>query len=198
MLTGHKGATGNWIANDAANIGKDGEAKHNVPEDLLRAQALAKLMEEGQEGKLDGPETGPEEHGGGELQLEIGVENFHDVRRRGLQAAGDARVEIHGGGHELVQHGAGNQDEQRQTDKGIVDEEAAEAGQADIEAKGREEDRDGHSSPDDPLCGSKPVSDQAGATSPDRDDLPGVRARSRRAGARGRSWTDARSLPDRS
>jgi hypothetical protein len=71
LLTRSETGTRNWIADHAANETQDGDRHHDKPEDSLTRQSVAQFPEEGQEGELDCPETGPEKDNDGELAFHI-------------------------------------------------------------------------------------------------------------------------------
>ncbi len=71
LLTRSETGTRNWIADHAANKAQDGDSHHDKPKGPLARQSVAQFPEEGQEGKLDCPETGPEKDDDCELAFHI-------------------------------------------------------------------------------------------------------------------------------
>ncbi len=146
-LTSLEGRTRDRIADDASDIRDDGHGHDDVPEDTLVPKPMTQLVKEGQEGKLDGPQTGPEEGGDGHLHLHVARRDGEDVGGWGDDAGADADDGVHARDGEVIEGGADGEDDEGEEDQGVIGEEAAEVFHADGVAEAAQERGDAESGP---------------------------------------------------
>lgn len=156
-VVGDVAATDEGKVNHDGNVGEQDQGRHAPPEATIPGQTVAQWVEEGEEGGLDGPETGPEDHHGREAlaQKELGLDDHGESLGLGRWRRQEAGRHVHEEEHLVgaigVETGERQEQDRGNGDEIVVEHDAPGVLDAHIGASDDKERRDAGHGPDDRL-----------------------------------------------